>query len=227
MQNRMALNQQKQALSSAFSGRFSRMLLKKRYLIPLLASLLVFMVRLEMIEVENPTRDQARLEEYLVTLYGAGIPEAERKLVIETIVAKGQDLEVPYTFRIDGRKVNRTFLLAAYIKTESNFRRYARSTSDARGYMQVKPMTAAWLDQRSGRPNRVEQMYDTRLNINYGVEYLNYLMTEVDDPRLAALSYNMGPNNVKRGYFEEQYWRKILHVYRQLQSGSFRNRPVR
>lgn len=79
------------------------------------------------------------------------------------------------------------------IEIESSFRRLAVSDAGAVGYTQIKPSTAAWLLPGTAR----EELFDTETNIRLGLRYLSLLLDRYeDDPRLALLAYNQGPNRV-------------------------------
>ncbi|MCB1326684.1 MAG: transglycosylase SLT domain-containing protein [Spirochaetales bacterium] len=201
------------------------MLVKKRFLVPTLGLLTLFMVRAELQETA-PDHQRERISAYIEAFQPRGMTAAEHENLVESIMEQADALEVPPNMRIDGRPVVRAYLIAAYIRVESSFYRYARSTSDARGYMQLKPTTVAWLDQIGGSRSRVGSMYDTRTNVELGVEYINYLMALQRDVRVTALSYNMGPGNVARGRYDEDYWEKILYTYRILMSGEFEEERV-
>lgn len=141
----------------------------------------------------------------------------ESEKLARLILEESTRLIIPESMIIDGRPVHPAYFLAAMIHVESSFKKNAVSTSDARGYMQVKPMTARWLDSKSGNESSDERLFHGQTNIRVGVDYLNSLVLEMPDMRKVALSYNAGPTSVKRGIYEERYWTKILSVYRSLQ----------
>ena len=88
------------------------------------------------------------------------------------------------------------YLILALIKEESHFDPNIRSNVGATGLMQIMPTTAEMI---SGKTYTIEQLQDEDLNISLGTSYFKYLMNEfLDNEPLCVLSYNSGPNAVKR-----------------------------
>lgn len=82
-------------------------------------------------------------------------------------------------------------LVAAVIRTESNFDPRARSPKNALGLMQLIPATA----RRFG----VEDVWDPLQNLKGGLAYLRWLVDHFEgDLELALAGYNAGENAVKR-----------------------------
>ena len=76
-------------------------------------------------------------------------------------------------------------LVLGVIKTESNFRKYAISSANARGYMQVMPF---WLNEL-GHP--LDNLFDTKTNLRYGCIVLrHYLDMEKGNLFMALGRYN-------------------------------------
>lgn len=76
-------------------------------------------------------------------------------------------------------------LVLGLIQTESNFRKYAMSSADARGYMQVMPF---WV-KSIGRPT--DNLFHLRTNLRYGCTILrHYLDMERGNLFLALGRYN-------------------------------------
>ncbi len=105
-------------------------------------------------------------------------------------------------------------LVAAVIKTESDFRPNAVSPVGARGLMQVMPSTAAWL--------KVGNISDPHENIRAGTKYIRMLLDQFrGNLVLAIASYNAGPGAVKKfgtvpPYPEtRKYVQKVLHHYKE------------
>ena len=84
-------------------------------------------------------------------------------------------------------------LIHAVIQKESGYNPKARSPKNARGLMQVTPMTARFVGVSAG-----QSLYDPQTNIHAGTAYLKYLMRThtTFDEVLAA--YNSGPGNVRK-----------------------------
>ncbi|GAB6157277.1 lytic transglycosylase domain-containing protein [Desulfotomaculum varum] len=98
-------------------------------------------------------------------------------------------------------------LVAAVIKTESNFNAQATSPKGARGLMQIMPDTANWISRQiGGVPVTPDQLYNPEINISLGTWYLADLLDEFNsDLVLATAAYNAGRGNV-RSWLNGQYW---------------------
>jgi soluble lytic murein transglycosylase len=84
----------------------------------------------------------------------------------------------------------------AIARKESIFMTDATSRVGALGIMQVKPMTANYLNK--GKLKR-HQILDRDTNIELGIKYLQYLMKKFDNNIvLATAAYNAGPKRVNR-----------------------------
>jgi len=114
-----------------------------------------------------------------------------------------QEIVFRYAFREDLDP----FLIAAVIKTESNFRAEACSRKGALGLMQVMPETGRWVAEETGEPPLLpDDLLDPETNIRLGTRYLAYLHTQFnDDPVLALAAYNAGRSNVLR-WLEQAQW---------------------
>ncbi|MBU5592773.1 lytic transglycosylase domain-containing protein [Clostridium sp. MSJ-4] len=91
-------------------------------------------------------------------------------------------------------------LVAAVIKTESNFRKEARSNKDAVGLMQITEDTAKWAaGEMNIKDFDVKTLTDPELNIRMGCWYLDNLKKEFNgDMDLVLASYNGGRGNVQK-----------------------------
>ncbi|MBV7273091.1 lytic transglycosylase domain-containing protein [Clostridium thailandense] len=92
------------------------------------------------------------------------------------------------------------YLVAAVIKTESNFQEGARSNKNAYGLMQITPDTAEWAAEKMEVKNfSVTMLNDPEFNIRMGCWYLNNLREEFDgNMELVLAAYNGGRGNVQK-----------------------------
>ncbi len=99
------------------------------------------------------------------------------------------------------------FLLAAVVKTESNFDPLAVSPKGAVGLMQVMPDTGKWAAQKSGIGGYSnDRLFDPEYNISIGSWYLADLKSEFNgDVVLMLAAYNGGRGNVKK-WLEKENW---------------------
>lgn len=89
-------------------------------------------------------------------------------------------------------------LILALIEVESEFEQQATSVRGARGLMQLRPPTLAWVARREGLRLSVEEIAaDPSLNVRLGVRYLKYL-NDTFKGRLdhALMAYNAGPRRL-------------------------------
>ncbi len=155
-----------------------------------------------------------QLDNYIRTR-NPNIPVHERKSLAAAILSNAPRLK---PFQMDGQTVDPVFFLAAMVKVESTFYRTARSRSGALGYMQLMPLTFQGMTAREGRPLPAARLFETEINIFWGVSYLNELIVDLGQPRLVVLAYNAGPNNVRRGLYDPSYWVNVASAYREMQS---------
>lgn len=114
-----------------------------------------------------------------------------------------QELIFSYAFQEDLEP----FLLAAVIKTESNFQSMVRSRKGALGLMQIMPETGHWVAQETGEPPLLpDDLLDPETNIRLGARYLAYLHGEFGGNSVLALAaYNAGKGNVTR-WLDQSRW---------------------
>jgi hypothetical protein len=110
-------------------------------------------------------------------------------------------------------------LITSVIAAESNFNPKAVSRRDARGLMQLLPVTAARLG--------VRDIFDPKENIDAGTRYLSELLKLYEnDLALALAAYNAGPERVQRygrvPPFSEtlSYVRRVKKTYQHRKSGA-------
>lgn len=84
----------------------------------------------------------------------------------------------------------------AIARRESSFMPDANSSAGARGLMQIMPDTANYIAKKTVQ---VRQLYNPVINIDYGTDYLNYLMKRNDGNLLmATAAYNAGYSRVRQ-----------------------------
>jgi soluble lytic murein transglycosylase len=98
-------------------------------------------------------------------------------------------------------------LVAAVIRTESNFNEKAVSHRDAKGLMQIMPETALWIAENMKLKGfRVETLFDTEVNIAMGCWYIDNLNSEFNgDIDLVLAAYNGGRGNVQKWLKNKDY----------------------
>ena len=88
-------------------------------------------------------------------------------------------------------------IIYATIKTESNFRPYARSSAGAVGLMQLMPDTFQWLTDHMLHENLpLYRRADPYTNIRYGTYMLSWLYEYYGDWEIVFAAYNAGPGRV-------------------------------
>lgn len=98
-------------------------------------------------------------------------------------------------------------LVAAVIRTESNFNENAVSNRGAYGLMQIMPDTAIWIARKMELKDfKVEKLYDTEVNIAMGCWYINNLSNEFNgNMDLVLAAYNGGRGNVQKWLKTREY----------------------
>lgn len=91
-------------------------------------------------------------------------------------------------------------LIAALIKTESNFDSQAESKKGAKGLMQITPSTGEWIAQTMGLESFDESMlFDPETNIKLGSWYVEHLSDYYKGSfELVFAAYNGGRGNVDK-----------------------------
>lgn len=99
------------------------------------------------------------------------------------------------------------YLVAAIINVESKYDKQAISNKDARGLMQITPVTARWASEVLGIENfDVEMLFIPETNIMIGTWYLSVLCKEFDNNlQLVLAAYNAGIGNVGKWLMDENY----------------------
>lgn len=99
------------------------------------------------------------------------------------------------------------YLVVSIMKNESKFNPNAVSRKDAKGLMQIAPITGEWASEKLNIPNYSEDMlFDPDLNIRIGVWYLSVLKYEFNNNiELMIAGYNAGNGNVKKWLNNPEY----------------------
>ena len=88
-------------------------------------------------------------------------------------------------------------MVAAVIRTESDFDPDAVSGAGAMGLMQIMPATGEWIaDKLDMHSFQTEALFDPQTNIEIGCWYLNFLQERFDTPELISAAYNAGHGRV-------------------------------
>ncbi len=125
-------------------------------------------------------------------------------------------------------------LIAAIIRTESNYRPYLESSMKATGLMQIIPSTADWIIMRAGYSSQMkEQLLEPDVNIELGAWYLHWLSErfshlmdykQSDSDRIAILAagYNAGHNKLAE-WLMNDVWNGQYHNRDQIPYGETRH----
>ncbi|MFS0723169.1 lytic transglycosylase domain-containing protein [Paenibacillus sp. 1P07SE] len=100
------------------------------------------------------------------------------------------------------------YLLAAIIRSETNYQTGRESSKGALGIMQIMPDTADWIiDQANFTSVTMDDIHHRAdVSIEMGSWYIHSLSKQFDQNTIAAVAaYNAGPGNVKR-WMSEQVW---------------------
>lgn len=96
-------------------------------------------------------------------------------------------------------------LILAIIDVESDFEDDAVSHKGARGLMQIKPSTLAFLAEKEGiRLSPEEISRDPALRVRLGIRYLKRLHDQFRDLDLALMAYNAGPARIRQARKEDE-----------------------
>lgn len=98
------------------------------------------------------------------------------------------------------------YLVASIINVESKYDRYALSSKEAKGLMQIAPQTGEWASEVLGIENyNGDMLFDTDTNIRIGTWYIDRLFKEFDGKLdLVLAAYNAGSGNVTKWLADEE-----------------------
>ena len=116
-------------------------------------------------------------------------------------------------------------LLAAVIRTETNFKPSKVSKKGAVGIMQIMPDTADWIVEKSGLNGvtRDNLTHRADVGIEMGAWYLQWLQKQFKGNQVAVIAaYNAGPGAVKR-WISEGTWDGQLDTVSRIPYGETRH----
>ncbi len=96
-------------------------------------------------------------------------------------------------------------LVYAVIKTESSFSKDALSHAGAIGLMQITEDTFYWLEGKTGDEYPLDMLYDSEVNIRYGVFLLSILYDRFGTWSTSCAAYNAGMNRVSTWLDDKRY----------------------
>jgi len=98
-------------------------------------------------------------------------------------------------------------LVAAIIRTESKYDTMAKSHKDARGLMQIGPVTGNWASQELNIDQyQPDLLYDPKTNIMIGCWYVDKLNRQFNNEiNLVLAAYNGGSGNVAKWLADSRY----------------------
>ncbi|WP_321166100.1 lytic transglycosylase domain-containing protein [Bacillus sp. FJAT-28004] len=116
-------------------------------------------------------------------------------------------------------------LVAAIIRSESNFQTGRESKKGALGLMQIMPDTAAWVVQKAGFQEVTNDMLMNRadVSIEVGAWYLRSLSQQFGQNKIAAIAaYNAGPGNVRK-WLDSGTWDGTIESVKEIPFGETRH----
>lgn len=116
-------------------------------------------------------------------------------------------------------------LVAAIIRSESNYQTGRESKKGALGLMQLMPTTAEWVVEKAGFQSVDEEMLMHRadVSIEIGSWYLGTLIKQFDHNLVASTAaYNAGPGNVRK-WLDEGSWDGELQTSDRIPFGETRH----
>ena len=131
------------------------------------------------------------------------------------LINKGESVSYGYLFPDIPYEPKKGFivdkaLVLAFVRQESQFRSYAKSSAGARGLMQLMPNTARFVARKTRtKPNsfygtRRNYLYRPQLSMTLGQYYISFLLKEQKNNLFYSVaSYNAGPGNISK-------WRKRI-----------------
>ena len=98
-------------------------------------------------------------------------------------------------------------LVASIINVESGYDKKAVSNKGAVGLMQIKYSTANYMNNLINSKTQLKEkdLFNAKININYGCMYLKYLIDKFYDDYTALAAYNAGETIVRVWLNDERY----------------------
>lgn len=146
------------------------------------------------------------------------VVEGGSRSLEEIIIAKqpgiGYDRAIYYSSLIKEATEEYSYIddlwILAMMWVESRFNEDVVSSAGAIGLMQILPSTAAYYGVSK------HELFDPKININFGVFYLNYLVTYYESLKIGTIAYERGMGNVNKGNYNKEYYTKVKEVYEEL-----------
>ncbi len=113
-------------------------------------------------------------------------------------------------------------LILAIISIESSFQNWSVSEKGAKGLMQIMPFVAREIAAELGIEWRGDRtLFNPFHNVKIGIRYLNKLIDDFEDVRVALTAYNYGPSYVKSLIDKKQkvplnYYKRLISTYQNL-----------
>lgn len=143
-----------------------------------------------------------------------------KRLIVFVVIASMTFLTIylyflinyPLSYQVFINKYSKKFnvdpyLVAAIINVESKYDKHAISSKDARGLMQIAPITGQWASEELNIEDfKIDDLFDPELNIMIGAWYLNVLNQEFNNNfQLVVAAYNAGSGNVAKWLQNDKY----------------------
>ena len=124
-----------------------------------------------------------------------------------------QKLLYPVAYESEIRQAADTYalppaLIAAVVRTESGYDRFAESRVGAKGLMQIMPSTGEWIHKKLHADGNfsTEILYVADVSLNYGCWYMRFLIDRYAGNLVSALAaYHTGQGTVDEWLKDERY----------------------
>lgn len=112
--------------------------------------------------------------------------------------------------------------ILALISIESSFQNWSVSERGAKGLMQIMPYVAKEIARELGIEWRGDRtLFNPFHNVKMGIYYLNKLIGDFEDMKIAIVAYNYGPSYVRSLIDKKQkvplhYYKRVISIYQNL-----------